>query len=208
MHLQTSKALLMASEGLGEEDAWPAEPEEGYGFSKLYMEELMRYYRDEKGLEIRIARYHNVFGSPGSWNDGREKAPAALCSKVAVAAHTGKPVVIWGNGQQLRSYLHVSDCVRGTIALMEGNYDEPVNIGSDHSVSVDELVSIIEEIAGVEVERHYDLSGAQGVSARNADISLAKEVIGWEPQVSLREGLAELYAWIEEEVTKVGTPMA
>jgi nucleoside-diphosphate-sugar epimerase len=187
---------------MSEDMAWPAQPEEGYGFSKLYMEELMKHYAEEQGLEVRIARYHNVFGEHSTWNDGKEKAPAAMCRKVATAVKTGNhEIEIWGTGKQLRSYLHMEDCVRGTIALMESDYSKPVNIGSDRSVTVDDLVSIVEQIGGVRLSRRY-VDGAIGVDARNADISLAKEVCGWEPEVSLEYGLAMLYTWIEQQLNE------
>ena len=183
---------------LREDDAWPAQPEEGYGFSKLYMEELLKHYRDEQGLEIRIARYHNVFGEHGAWNGGKEKAPAALCRKIALIAKglEAGPLQIWGDGSQLRSYLHVSDCVAGTIALMESGHDEPINIGSDRSISVNHLAALIETIAGVTPERFYAHQAAIGVNARNADITAAKEALGWEPRTSLEDGLVKLYDWI------------
>lgn len=188
---------------LKEEDAWPALPEEGYGFSKLYMEELCRHYADTYGLEVRIARYHNVYGSPGSWNDGKEKSPAALCRKVAEAAHHFQPAVeVWGNGRQIRSYLHVADCVRGTIALMESDYAFPMNIGSDRAVTINQLLSIIESEAMVLLDRTYNMAGAQGVDGRNADITLAKNVLDWEPEISLEDGIALLYDWINQQVIK------
>lgn len=199
-HLQAFSANKFKTVGLLEDEAWPARPEEGYGFSKLFMEELCRHYHDEQGLNVRIARYHNVFGAPGSWNDGKEKAPAALCRKIAEAVASGKhEIEIWGDGKQLRSYLSMTDCIAGTIALMNSDYDKPMNIGSNRSVSVDELVSIIEQIAEVNVERHY-VPGAIGVDARNADISLARDELGWKPQVSLEKGLGDLYGWIEAQV--------
>jgi len=187
---------------LKEEDAWPAQPEEGYGFSKLYMEELCRHYSDTYGIGTRVARYHNIFGSPGSWNDGKEKSPAALTRKVAEAAHSGNDSIeIWGDGRQIRSYLHVSDCVRGTIALMESDYSGPVNIGSNRAVTVSQLVSMIEAEAGTALGHTYNMAEAQGVGVRNADITLAMEVLGWKPEVPLEEGLAELYRWISGQVS-------
>lgn len=185
---------------LKEDDAWPARPESGYGFSKLYMEELCQHYAEEHGLEVRVARFHNVFGPYSSWDDGKEKAPAALCRKVAIAKKTSPPTIsIWGDGKQMRSYLYVADCVNGIMKLMESNYDKPVNIGSDECVSVDELVDMIEEIAEVTVDRIY-CDGPEGVRGRNADISLAKEVLDWAPQYPLIEGMTALYRWIEPKV--------
>lgn len=187
--------------GLVESDAWPARPEQGYGLQKLYMEELCRHYSEEVGLETRVARYHNVYTEHSSWNDGREKSPSAICRKVAEAKLTdsGK-IEIWGDGQATRSYLHVSDCIEGTLRLMGSDYPHPVNIGSDRLVSINELVSMVEQIAGVELERTYDLSAPQGVRGRNADLTLCREVLGWEPSVALEDGLAELYRWIERQV--------
>lgn len=184
--------------GLTEAMAWPAKPEEGYGFSKLYMEELCRYYTEEGRLDTRVARYHNVFGPYGSWNDGKEKAPAALCRKVYEGIHGGGSIEIWGDGSQLRSYLFVSDCVAGTIALMNSDYTLPVNIGSEHCVSVDQLVSTIEDVVNIKLQRRY-IEGAKGVDARNADISLAKKEIDWAPVITLRTGLKSLYHWISDQ---------
>jgi GDP-D-mannose 3',5'-epimerase len=193
----------MSPFGLIEEDAWPAKPEEGYGFSKLYMEELCRHYTNEKGLETRIARYHNVYGSPGSWNDGKEKAPAALTRKVAEATMLGNPhtIDIWGDGTQLRSYLHVSDCIDGTIALMNSECRTPINIGSTRDISVNDLVTLIEGIAGINLERNYQLDAPKGVANRNADIDAALLILGWEPKVSLEVGMAKLFKWICDELS-------
>ena len=188
---------------LKESDAWPARPEDGYGFGKLYMEELCRHYREERGLETRVARYYNIFGPHGSWNDGKEKSPAALCRKVAEAKLTGNhKIEIWGDGEQRRSYCFIEDCLEGTLRLMASDHPEPLNIGSDRLVSVNELVSIIEGIAGVSLERRYDVTAAQGVRGRNSDNTLCKEVLGWEPRISLEDGLGSLYFWIESMVRK------
>jgi GDP-D-mannose 3', 5'-epimerase len=193
----------MRTSGLKENEAWPARPEEGYGFAKLYMEELCHYYAEERGLNVRIARYHNVYGAHGSWKDGREKAPAALCRKVAEAVLTNSGKIdVWGDGQQLRSYLDVSDCVSGTIALMNhGTHDKPINIGSDRSVTVNEMLAIIEGFDGVELEHNYQLGEATGVAVRNADISAAKWTLGWKPQVTLEDGLRQLYDWIKPQLS-------
>jgi GDP-D-mannose 3',5'-epimerase len=185
---------------LKESDAWPAMPEEGYGASKLYIEQLMNHYNEECGLVTRIARYHNVYGPYGSWCDGREKAPAALCRKI-VRAEMEKDynIEVWGDGKQIRSYLYVSDCVAGTIALMESEYTKPLNLGSEFGISVDDLVALIEQIAGIHVEKHYVIDAAQGVRSRNADITFARQHLSWQPKVNLIEGLALLYAWIKEQ---------
>jgi GDP-D-mannose 3', 5'-epimerase len=189
--------------GLRESDAWPARPEDGYGFAKLYMEELCRHYGQERGLETRVARYHNIFGPYGSWNDGREKSPAALCRKVAEAKVSGSgEIEIWGDGEQRRSYCFVDDCVTGTLRLMTSSHFEPLNIGSDRLISVNELVSTIEGIAGVSLERRYVSTAAQGVRGRNSDNTLCKHVLDWEPRTSLEDGLSALYVWVEAQVLR------
>lgn len=189
--------------GLKESDAWPARPEEGYGLSKLYMEKMCEYYEYEGRLETRVARYHNVFGPAGSWNDGKEKAPAAICRKVYDGIHSNGKIEIWGDGKQLRSYLNVLDCIDGTVKLMNSDYPWPMNIGSDYCVSVDDLVTAVEQVANVKLERTY-VPGAKGVDARNADLSLAKKELDWEPQLTLHTGLKMLYHWIREQRTKKG----
>jgi nucleoside-diphosphate-sugar epimerase len=197
---QETQGLTMIPK-LREDDAWPAQPEEGYGFAKLYMEELCRHYAEERDLEVRIARYHNVYGPYSSWNDGKEKSPAAICRKVAEAVVSGiHNIEIWGDGRQVRSYLHVSDCVAGTMALMASDHSEPINIGSDRAITVNELVALVEEIAEVKLGRFYDHNGPRGVAGRNADIRLAARVLDWKPEISLEQGLASLYGWIAAEV--------
>jgi nucleoside-diphosphate-sugar epimerase len=195
-HIQDSTEAM----GLRECDAWPARPEDGYGFSKLYIEELCRHYSNDRGVETRVARYHNIYGPHGSWNDGKEKSPAALCRKVAMSAGS---IEIWGDGEQRRSYCFLDDCVEGTVRLMESDFTEPLNIGSDRLVSVNELVTIIEGIAGKSLKRHYQPTAAQGVRGRNADLTLCRKVLGWEPQTSLEDGLAALYGWIQSEVWRL-----
>jgi nucleoside-diphosphate-sugar epimerase len=186
---------------LREEDAWPAQPEDGYGFAKLYMEELCRHYTEERGLITRVARYHNVYGPPGSWNDGKEKSPAALCRKVAEAVINGTDSIeLWGDGRQVRSYMHVSDCVEGTIKLMNSDVPHPINLGSDRAISIEELLTIIEGVAGVKLKRFHDMNGFQGVGGRNADITLARSILRWEPRISLEKGLPGLYRWIFSNV--------
>lgn len=186
---------------LREVEAWPARPEAGYGFQKLYMEELCRSYREERGLETRVARYHNVYGPFSSWNDGKEKSPAAICRKVAEAKLKGTGTVeVWGDGSQRRSYLFVDDCVDATVALMASDHSEPVNVGSERDVSVDELVSLVEAIAGVTLARTYDTRAPQGVRGRSADLTVVRAVLGWEPSRSLEKGLAALYGWVESQV--------
>ena len=189
--------------GLKETDAWPAQPEEGYGLCKLYMEELCRHYQEDGLLDTRIARFHNVYGPPCSWNDGKEKSPAALARKVAEAKHTGSgKIEIWGDGRQSRSYCYLDDCVDGTLRLMAADFHDPLNIGSDDLITVNQLVSIFEEIAGVELERIYNLDAPQGVRGRNADLTLCRQVLGWEPPTFLVHGLQRLYEWIETQVSR------
>lgn len=193
----------MWREVLREEDAWPAKPEDGYGFAKLYMEELCRHYHEERGLDVRVARYHNVYGRHSSWRDGREKAPAALCRKVATAVLAdSEEIDVWGDGEQLRSYMHAQDCVEGTIALMESEHDAPINLGSDRSISVNDMIDLIAiKIGGMRrLRKNYQYTEATGVAARNADITLARKMLNWEPKVSLEDGLADLYDWIYSEL--------
>ncbi len=189
--------------GLKEEDACPADPNEAYGWEKLFTEEMIKSYQRDYCLDARIARYHNIYGPEGTYKGGKEKAPAALCRKVAEASDPGN-IVIWGDGKATRSFCYIDDCVRGTVALMESGYDKPLNIGSDRLLSVDELADIIIGVSGKEIAREYDLSAPEGVRGRNADLTLAREVLGWEPQVSLEEGLARTYRWINRMVAGDG----
>lgn len=182
--------------GLKEDDAYPADPDNFYGWEKLLAEKVCEAYHRDYGLDIRIARYHNIYGPEGTYKGGREKSPAALCRKVADASNPGE-IVVWGDGKQTRSYCYIDDCVRGTVMLMESEYDKPMNIGSERLVTIDELADMIIRISGKTVTKKYDLNAPQGVRGRNADISLARKVLGWEPQVSLEEGLAKTYKWIE-----------
>jgi len=188
---------------LKEEDAWPAEPEEGYGLEKLFMEKLCQYYREDHGLETRVARFHNVYGPLGTYDGGREKAPAALCRKIALAKD-GDEVEIWGDGQQTRSFLYIDDCVEGIYRIMHSNYPHPLNLGSDRLVTINELVDIIAQIAGKRIKKRYDLSKPQGVRGRNSDNTKMREILGWEPQVPLERGLEITYRWIESELRKAG----
>jgi nucleoside-diphosphate-sugar epimerase len=186
---------------LAEPDAYPAMPEDGYGWEKLFSERMCRHFREDFGLETRVARYHNVYGPHGAWRGGREKAPAAICRKVAEAALTGSGrIEIWGDGRQTRSFTYIDDCVEGTLRIAGGDLADPVNLGSSELVTIDELVSTVEAIAGVELERVYDTSAPQGVRGRNSDNRLIREAFGWEPRVSLREGLERTYPWIAEQV--------
>lgn len=188
------------SKPLKEEDAYPADCGTGYGWEKLHGEHLCHYYRTAGWLDTKIVRLHNVYGSKGSWRGGREKAPAALCRKVAVAKLSGNPVVeIWGDGKQKRSFMYIDDCIEGMLRLMESDFPGPLNLGRDKVVTIDELVDIIADIAGIKVEKKY-VKGPQGVRSRNSDNSLCKEVLGWAPSIPLEEGLVPTYKWIKEQV--------
>ena len=187
--------------GLKEEDAYPAMPEDGYGWEKLFSERMCTHFYEDFGLEVRIGRYHNVYGPKGTWDGGREKAPAALCRKVAVAKYSGeKKIEIWGDGQQTRSFTFIEDCIKGSIMLMESDVREPLNIGSSEMVSINSLTTIIEKIAGVSLSRTYNLSAPKGVRGRNSDNSQVVKKLGWEPQINLHEGLNKTYEWIENQV--------
>ena len=184
---------------LKEEDAIPADPDNYYGWEKLYTEKMLEAFKKDYGLEIRIVRYHNIYGPRGTYKGGREKSPAAICRKVAEASDPGE-IEIWGDGKQTRSYCYIDDCVRGTIMLMESDYDKPLNIGSDRLVTIDELADIVIKVSGKKITKRYNLNAPQGVRGRNADLTLVKKVLGWEPQISLEEGLRRTYQWIEEMV--------
>ena len=185
---------------LREEDAYPAQPQDAYGWQKLISERLSLHYREELGLETRVVRFHNIFGPLGTWRGGREKAPAALCRKIATAKLSGNPEVeIWGDGEQTRSFCYVDDCVEGLHRLMRSDHAEPLNLGQDRLVTINGLADMIAEAAGVSiVKRHVD--GPQGVRGRNSDNTRLREVLGWEPQIPLEEGLARTYTWIEDQV--------
>jgi GDP-D-mannose 3',5'-epimerase len=186
---------------LREEDAYPADPEDGYGWEKLFSERMCRHYLEDFGLQTRVARYHNVYGPNGSWTGGREKAPAAICRKVAVAVQTGSDEIeVWGDGKQTRSFMYVDDCVRGSIDVLEGPRVDPINLGSAELVTVDQLVDTVEQIAGTKLRRNYRLDAPQGVRGRNSDNTRFREAYGWEPSVSLREGLEKTYEWVSPRV--------
>ncbi len=186
---------------LKEEDAYPADPDNFYGWEKLFAEKMLEAFKKDCGLAVKIARYHNVYGPQGTYKGGREKSPAALCRKVAEAAHGGA-IEIWGDGKQTRSYCYIDDCVRGTIMRMESDYDKPLNIGSDRLVTINELADIIIGISGKKLTKQYNPGSPQGVRGRNADLTLVKKIMGWKPQVSLEEGLVRTYRWIEQQVKK------
>lgn len=186
---------------LKESDAYPALPEDGYGWEKLFSERMCRHFEEDYGLVCRVARYHNVYGPDGTWNGGREKAPAAVCRKVIEAKNSGvHEINIWGDGKQTRSFMYIDDCVKGTQDIMESEIDEPINLGSSELVTINQLVDIAEDIAGIKLKRTYDLSAPKGVNGRNSDNSLILEKLGWEPSIKLRDGLERTYRWIENEI--------
>jgi nucleoside-diphosphate-sugar epimerase len=186
---------------LNEEDAYPALPEDGYGWEKLFTERMCRHFSDEFGLETRVARFHNVYGPHGTWDGGREKAPAAICRKVAQAKISGNHEIgIWGDGEQTRSFMYIDDCLEGTLRIFTGDYKDPLNLGSSRLVTINQLVDIVESIAGIRVKRNHDLDAPRGVRGRNSDNTLIKSVFGWEPSISLEEGLERTYAWIYDEL--------
>ncbi len=185
---------------LKEEDAYPAAPQDAYGWEKLITERLNKHYYEDYGFETRTVRFHNIFGPQGTWEGGREKAPAAFCRKVAVSKLTGNPVVeVWGDGEQTRSFCYIDDCLEGLYRLMHSDYREPLNLGQDRMVSINQLADIVADIAGTEIEKKH-IPGPQGVRGRNSDNSKLRQVLGWEPQISLEEGLSRTYAWIEKQV--------
>lgn len=185
---------------LKEEDAFPAQPQDAYGWEKLITEILAKYYREEHSLQTRIARFHNIFGPFGTWDGGREKAPAAICRKVAIAKLTGqKEIEIWGDGKQTRSFCYIDDCLEGIYKLMKSDFADPLNIGQDRMVTIDELVDLVCAAAGVKLKKKH-IPGPQGVRGRNSDNSKLREILKWEPAVSLEKGLVKTYLWIEKQV--------
>ncbi len=192
---------------LKEEDAYPAMPEDGYGWEKLFSERMCRHFREDFGLQTRVARFHNVYGPEGTWEGGREKAPAAVCRKVIAAKLSGKhEIEIWGDGNQTRSFMYIDDCLHGTVMFLEGDVIEPLNLGSSELVSINQLVDIVEDIAGIKLERRYNLGAPKGVAGRNSDNSLIRQHFGWEPSIRLRDGMAKTYAWIHDQMTAPGSP--
>jgi nucleoside-diphosphate-sugar epimerase len=188
---------------LKEADAYPAMPEDGYGWEKLFTERMCRHFSEDFGMTTRVARYHNVYGPWGTWTGGREKAPAAVCRKIAQAAVSGDHrLEIWGDGEQTRSFMFIDDCVQGSQMILAGDSAEPVNLGSDELVSINGLVDIVEGIAGITCEREYNLGAPQGVRGRNSDNTLIKEIYGWAPSITLADGLEKTYAWIYDQVKR------
>ena len=186
---------------LKESDAYPALPEDGYGWEKLFSERMCRHFEEDYGLVCRVARYHNVYGPEGTWEGGREKAPAAMCRKVIEAKNSGKHEInIWGDGKQTRSFMYIDDCVKGSQMIMASDIDEPINLGSSELVTINQLVDIVEDIAGVKLTRHYQLDAPKGVNGRNSDNTLILEKLDWEPSIRLRDGMERTYRWIEEQI--------
>jgi nucleoside-diphosphate-sugar epimerase len=186
--------------GLKEEDAYPALAEDGYGWEKLFSERMCRHFREDFGLYTRLARFHNVYGPFGTWDGGREKAPAAICRKVIEAKIAGRhEIEIWGTGQQTRSFMYIDDCLDGIQRIMDSGIVEPINLGSSEMVSINRLVAIVEDIAGIKLKRRYDLSAPKGVAGRNSDNTLILSYLGWEPSITLRAGLEKTYAWIYDQ---------
>jgi nucleoside-diphosphate-sugar epimerase len=195
-------------EALKEVDAYPAEPQDAYGWEKLVTERLCMHYREDFGLETRVVRFHNIFGPLGTWEGGREKAPAALCRKIAVAKLTGNhEIEIWGDGAQTRSFCFIDDCVTGIYKVMRSDFHDPLNLGQDRMISIDQLADVIAEIAGIRITKKH-IRGPQGVRGRNSDNTLLRKVLGWEPELSLEDGLARTYQWIEGQVASKLPQMA
>jgi nucleoside-diphosphate-sugar epimerase len=188
---------------LKEENAYPADAEDGYGWEKLFMERQCRHYFEDYGLETRVVRFHNIYGELGTYDGGREKSPAAICRKVALA-EDGETIEVWGDGQQTRSYCYVGDCVEGIYRLMRSDYRAPLNLGTDRLVTINQLVDIVAEIAHKQIKKRHDLTKPQGVRGRNSDNSRLRQVLGWEPSVNLETGLARTYHWIQNELEKAG----
>lgn len=188
---------------LREEDAYPADAEDGYGWEKLSMERICRHYREDFGLETRIVRFHNIFGPLGAYDGGREKSPAAICRKVALA-QDGDAIEVWGDGEQTRSYCYIDDCVEGLVRLMRSGYREPLNLGQDRMISINQLVDLVAAVAGKKIGKRYNRSKPQGVRGRNSDNTRLREVLQWQPQVSLEEGLDRTYRWICAELIRHG----
>jgi nucleoside-diphosphate-sugar epimerase len=194
---QTSPDVI----ALREQDAYPAMPEDGYGWEKLFSERMCRHFLEDYGLQTRVARFHNVYGEYGTWDGGREKAPAAICRKIARAALTGEHAIeIWGDGEQTRTFMYIDDCIRGIRLITDSEDPEPVNLGSDELVSINQMVDIVEDIAGITLQRRYKLDAPQGVRGRSSDNTEIKRRFGWAPSTSLADGLARTYQWILAEV--------
>ncbi len=194
-------------EGLKEEDAYPADPEDGYGWEKLFSERMCRHFMEDYGIEVRIARYHNIYGPFGTYDGGREKAPAALCRKVLHAKiNNDNKIQVWGDGKQTRTFLYIDDCIEGTLRLFESDYSGPVNIGSDEQVSINQMIEIIEKISGIEsLEKEYQLDKPKGVRGRSSNNDLVKKILNWSYKIKLKDGLKNTYDWISSETNKTGS---
>ena len=196
-------------EGLREEDAYPADPEDGYGWEKLFSERMCRHFMEDYGIQVRIARYHNIYGPYGTFDGGREKAPAALCRKVLNAKKNENKIEVWGDGEQTRTFLYIDDCIEGTLRLFESEYSEPINIGSDEQVSINQMIEIIEDISATKrLERIYQLDKPKGVRGRSSNNDLVKKVLDWSFKIKLKEGLKETYDWIKSETNKKGSNLS
>jgi GDP-D-mannose 3', 5'-epimerase len=188
-------------EPLKEEDAYPAMPEDGYGWEKLFSERMCRHFEEDFGLQCRVARFHNVYGPYGTWDGGREKAPAAICRKVIEAKQSGDHVIeIWGDGNQTRSFMYIDDCLRGIEAICDSEIHEPINLGSSELVTINQLVDVVEECAQIRVKRNYNLNAPKGVNGRNSENTRIKKYLGWEPAIRLKDGIAKTYDWIERQM--------
>ena len=210
-YLYSSSACVYAADkqtdttvtALKEADAYPAMPEDGYGWEKLFSERMCKHFEEDFGMEVRIVRFHNVYGPDGTWRGGREKAPAALSRKIIEAKKSGNlKIEVWGDGEQTRTFMHIDDCITGLDKLMESAFSDPINLGRSELVSINQLIDIISDIAGVEVEREHNLDAPQGVRGRSSDNSLILEKLNWEPEVDLKTGLAKTYSWIEEQIER------
>jgi len=197
-------------EGLKEEDAYPAFPEDGYGWEKLFSERMCRHFMEDHGLEVRIARYHNIYGPLGTFDGGREKAPAALCRKVATSImEKNSNIDVWGDGEQTRTFLYIDDCIEGTLRLFESNFSEPLNIGSDEQVSINQMIDILEKITNSpKLNRNYQLDKPKGVRGRSSNNDLSKKILNWSYQISLYEGLKKTYKWIFDELSNKGSNLS
>ena len=201
-----SKQQSTFIDGLKEEDAYPADPEDGYGWEKLFSERMCRHFMEDYGIEVRIARYHNIYGPYGTYDGGREKAPAALCRKVIDSKMNKKDNIdVWGDGEQTRTFLYIDDCLEGTLRLFESDYSKPVNIGSDEQVSINQMIKIIEGISGHEnLKKNYQLDKPKGVRGRSSNNDLIKKILNWSYVIDLKDGLSRTYRWIEDEMSKKG----
>tara|TARA_Y100001935_G_C17228178_1_gene468918 strand:- start:97 stop:1104 length:1008 start_codon:yes stop_codon:yes gene_type:complete len=203
----TAKQQEVFIEGLKEEDAYPADPEDGYGWEKLFSERMCRHFEEDYGLEVRIARYHNIYGPHGTYDGGREKAPAALCRKVIQAKKNKKEIIdVWGDGEQTRTFLYIDECIEGTLKLFYSDYSNPINIGSDEQVSINQMIDIIQDIkGGTKLKKNYQLEKPKGVRGRSSNNDLIKKVLNWSYKMSLKEGLTRTYNWIDKEINNIGS---